>query len=123
MMTNGDKAALRAYSQACRLSAQGGQDAAVSSFFAPDAAINMVHPINGLTGPDACMARFLMPLHAAFQNLVRSDDPARSGSSVGMVTAMQRGLATEDQAWRRVYVPHVLLQMGCDVFAELREAA
>jgi hypothetical protein len=46
-------------------------DAAVRAFFAPDATINLVHPFDVLTGPDAFLATFLDPLRRRFDGLHR----------------------------------------------------
>ncbi|EBA13276.1 nuclear transport factor 2 family protein [Roseobacter sp. CCS2] len=51
----------------------GGHEAAVRTFFAPDAVIHHSHPFNDLAGPDAYINAFLAPLQSAFQGLFRRD--------------------------------------------------
>ena len=46
----------------------------VANFFAPDADINVVHPFNRLTGTDAYLKEFLLPLQHSFEWLYRRDD-------------------------------------------------
>ncbi len=53
-----------------------------SAFLAPDAAVNVVHPLNDMPG-DAYFERFVEPLSHAFQGLYRRDDIVMAGSFEG----------------------------------------
>ena len=46
----------------------------VKNFFAKDAYINVVHPFNQLTGVDAYLNKFFLPLQHSFKGLYRRDD-------------------------------------------------
>ena len=46
----------------------------VKNFFAEDANINVVHPFNQLTGSNAYLEEFLLPLQDSFKGLYRRDD-------------------------------------------------
>ncbi len=84
-----NKAALKAYVDACRLGHAGGAVAATHRFFAEDAVINLVHPLNEIVGPGNYVDRFLGPLKQAFSGLGRSDYIAFGGSfeEAGWVTS------------------------------------
>ncbi len=45
---------------------------AMGAFFAPDAAVNIVHPFNDMAGADV-VSRYLAPLQASFRGLSRTD--------------------------------------------------
>lgn len=68
-----NKAALRAYVEAQRRDDPAAWDAAIGAFFAPDAAINVVHPFNEVAGAEGWRDRVLGALRGAFDHLVRSD--------------------------------------------------
>lgn len=55
----------------------------VRALFAPDAVINVVHPINDCTGSEDYLDRFLAPLAAAFRGLHRRDDIVIAGHFEG----------------------------------------
>jgi hypothetical protein len=74
-----NKRALRQYVEALR-SAHGRGAAAVDTFFAPNAAVHIVHPFNDLTGPTAYQTRFLDPLLSSFDTLIRTDYIAFGGT-------------------------------------------
>ena len=82
-MVSANKAALKAYTEAYRYPASDGFAGAVSAFYAADAAINVVHPFNEIAGASAYVEGFLTPLHAAFENLCRTDYIAFGGSYDG----------------------------------------
>ena len=71
------KSAYFTYSDA--LQHPGGHTAAAKAFFAPDAAINIVHPINEVAGAEAFCTAFLHPLQEAFEGLYRRHDIAMTG--------------------------------------------
>ncbi|MBT5499635.1 MAG: hypothetical protein HOK03_02670, partial [Thiotrichales bacterium] len=54
-----------------------------TSFFAQDADINLVHPFNQLTGADAYLNEFLLPLQHSFKGLYRRDDIFMAGEFEG----------------------------------------
>ena len=56
------------------LSHPGDFSSNAASFFAQDADINVVHPFNQLTGVDAYLNEFLLPLQHSFEELYRRDD-------------------------------------------------
>lgn len=58
-------------------------DAAISTLYAPDAAIHVVHPFNTCTGPDDYITRVITPLRTAFDGLYRRDDILMSGTYDG----------------------------------------
>lgn len=65
------------------LTAAAPPDAALRDFFAADAAINVVHPFNLCTGPEAFLARVLAPLRASFAGLHRRTDLVMGGRFEG----------------------------------------
>jgi hypothetical protein len=69
--------------EAFALTATGSADAAIRAFFAPDAAINVVHPFNLCHGPDALIRRVLAPLRESFVSLHRRTDLAMAGEFDG----------------------------------------
>jgi hypothetical protein len=79
----GPKTLYRPLTEALGLTAPGNPDAAIRAFFAPDAAIHVVHPINLCTGPDALIARLIAPLRAAFAGLHRRTDLVMGGTYEG----------------------------------------
>jgi len=79
----GPRALYRRLSDALALTAAGPPDAAVHAFFAPDAAISVVHPFNLCTGPEALLARVLHPMRAAFAGLHRRSDIVMAGRFEG----------------------------------------
>lgn len=76
-----NKAALRRFVEALRYP-RAGSFAAVETFFAPDARINLVHPFDEVSR-DGFIQRFLTPLCAAFDSLTRTDYIAFGGSFEG----------------------------------------
>ena len=95
---------------------------AINGIFDRDAQINVVHPYNELTGPAEYIDRFLQPLEAAFEHLRRTDYIAFGGDGDGGDWWRREGdLLVEN--WVFVDIPHVLLQMGYDLFANMTEEA
>ena len=95
---------------------------AINGIFDRDAQINVVHPYNELTGPAEYIDRFLQPLEAAFEYLRRTDYVAFGGDGDGGDWWRREGdLLVEN--WVFVDIPHVLLQMGYDLFANMTEEA
>ncbi|MDJ0827073.1 MAG: nuclear transport factor 2 family protein [Rhodobacter sp.] len=80
MPLQADKAALRAYVAAWRLGGSADRAAAVDAFFAPDAAIHVVHPFNALAGPGAYRTQVLDGLARSFAHLFRTDYIAFGGT-------------------------------------------
>ena len=80
-MQSTSKQALRNYVERGRIG--GDLTAAASSFFSPNANINVVHPFNELDGLDAYLEGFLNPLHVGFQHLFRTDYIAFAGEFEG----------------------------------------
>lgn len=56
---------------------------ATRTIFAPDAAINVCHPFNDLTGPEAYLDRFVEPLRRSFDGLYRTDYIVMGGAFEG----------------------------------------
>lgn len=77
------KASYRRLVEALSLTAAAPADAAVRAFFAPDATINVVHPFNACTGPEALLARLLAPLRNSLAGLHRRCDIAMGGRFEG----------------------------------------
>jgi len=75
--------AYRQFVEALSLTAPAPHDAAYRAFFAPDAAINAVHPFNLCVGPDAFLDRVWKPLQASFAGLHRRTDVALAGRFEG----------------------------------------
>jgi len=75
-----NKRQLKSYLEAFSHPDPDAFDAAIRAHFAPGAAINIVHPINDVAGPEAYLARFLHPLATAFQGLHRRDYIVTSGA-------------------------------------------
>lgn len=65
------------------LTAPGMADTALRAFFAPDAAINVVHPFNLCTGPEALIRRVIAPLRDSFAGLHRRTDLVMGGAYEG----------------------------------------
>jgi hypothetical protein len=81
-----------------------------------------VHPYNELTHPAEYIDRFLQPLEAAFEHLRRTDYIAFGGDcDCGDWWCREGDLLIEN--WVFVDIPHVLLQMGYDLFANMTEEA
>ena len=78
-----EKAALKRYVEASRRPASAEAAAAVEEFFAPEAEINVVLPINRVAGAEGLRDAFLRPLAASFDHLWRSDYIAFGGSYEG----------------------------------------
>ena len=78
-----NKSNLRAYCAAYRHPSHDGFAQAANSFFAKEAAINIVHPFNEIAGPDGYIETFLASLHTAFDNLFRTDYIAFGGAYEG----------------------------------------
>lgn len=68
-----NKAALKAYCEAYRYPGTDLFSGAVEHFFDVNADIKIVHPFNDIAGVDQYRKDFLGPLHAAFENLHRTD--------------------------------------------------
>ena len=93
---------------------------AINGIFDREAQINVVHPYNELTGPAEYIDRFLQPLEAAFEHLRRTDYIAFGGDcDCGDWWCREGDLLIEN--WVFVDIPHVLLQMGYDLFANMTE--
>ena len=73
------KPSLRAYSEAQLYPSADGYADAVRAFYAPDAAINVVHPFNDVAGAEAYVTDVLGSLHSAFDGLNRADYIAFGG--------------------------------------------
>ena len=116
-----NKQALRTYIERQRRFG-GDLREAINGLFDRDAQINVVHPYNELTGPAEYIDRFLQPLEAAFEHLRRTDYIAFGGDGDGGDWWRREGdLLVEN--WVFVDIPHVLLQMGYDLFANMTEEA
>ena len=116
-----NKQALRSYIERQRRFG-GDLREAINGIFDRDAQINVVHPYNELTGPAEYIDRFLQPLEAAFEHLCRTDYIAFGGDCDGGDWWRREGdLLVEN--WVFVDIPHVLLQMGYDLFANMTEEA
>ena len=116
-----NKQALRTYIERQRRFG-GDLREAINGIFDRDAQINVVHPYNELTGPAEYIDRFLQPLEAAFEHLRRTDYIAFGGDGDGGDWWRREGdLLIEN--WVFVDIPHVLLQMGYDLFANMTEEA
>ncbi|MGI3185458.1 hypothetical protein [Nioella aestuarii] len=61
----------------------GDFGAALEGFFHPDAAINVVHPLNLCSGRDAYAETLITSLQSAFEGLYRRDDIVMSGDFDG----------------------------------------
>ena len=83
MGLSGNKAALKAYSEAQRYPATPAATRALTDFFADGALINVVHPFNALSGAKAYRAEVLDGLCQSFAHLHRSDYIAFGGSFEG----------------------------------------
>jgi len=116
-----NKQALKSYIE--RQQRSGGDlREAINGIFDRDTQINVVHPYNELTGPAEYIDRFLQPLEAAFEHLRRTDYIAFGGDCDGGNWWRREGdLLIEN--WVFVDIPHVLLQMGYDLFANMTEEA
>jgi len=79
MTTYNNKALLQQYCKAYRSADLSVMTAAAQNFYAPDAAINVVHPFNEQIGADAFIKEFLQPLTHSFENLRRSEYIAIGG--------------------------------------------
>lgn len=99
-MTLALKQKVHAYARA--LATPGAQqDDAVRRLCAPDAALNIVHPINAQTGPEGLILGLLAPLRAAFRGLHRRDDILMSGMYEGQhwVTTHGNYVGRWEQDW------------------------
>jgi len=67
-----DRAFYLKYAEA--LKHPGDFSSKTTGFFAEDANINVVHPFNQLTGSNAYLEEFLLPLQDSFKGLYRRDD-------------------------------------------------
>jgi len=56
---------------------------AISSFFAQDASVNVVHPFNKKEGPESYFTDVIAPLQASFAGLYRRDDIVMAGRFEG----------------------------------------
>jgi len=116
-----NKQALRSYIERQRRFG-GDLRESINGIFDRDAQINVVHPYNELTGPAEYIDRFLQPLEAAFEHLRRTDYIAFGGDcDCGDWWRREGDLLIEN--WVFVDIPHVLLQMGYDLFANMTEEA
>ena len=116
-----NKQALRSYIEKQHRSG-GDLREAINGIFDREAQINVVHPYNELTGPAEYIDRFLQPLEAAFEHLRRTDYIAFGGDGDGGDWWRREGdLLVEN--WVFVDIPHVLLQMGYTLFANMTEEA
>lgn len=80
-MTHPNRQILKSFITA--LSGPGDWSAAADAFFAPDAKINVVHPVNDLVGPKGYLADYIAPLQTAFDMLHRRDYIAIAGEFEG----------------------------------------
>lgn len=78
-----EKKLFRTYCEAWRHPQTDFGAASVSAFFAPNADINVVHPFNAISGGQAYLDQFLIPLHEAFDHLYRTDTIAFAGGGEG----------------------------------------
>ena len=115
-----NKQALRSYIEKQHRS--GDLREAINGIFDRDAQINVVHPYNELTRPAEYIDRFLQPLEAAFEHLRRTDYIAFGGDCDGGDWWRREGNLLIKN-WVFVDIPHVLLQMGYDLFANMTEEA
>jgi len=95
------RASYRRLVDAFALTAAGPPDAAVTDFFAADAAIHVVHPFNRLDGPEALIALLLRPLRASFAGLHRRSDIVMAGRFEGADWVASTGYfaGTFERAW------------------------
>lgn len=75
-----NKHALKSYCQAFHTPNASIALNAVDGFFAPNAVINVVHPLNEMSNPQEYKERFLNPLHASFALLSRNEYIALGGN-------------------------------------------
>jgi len=75
-----NKEALRRYCESYRAANTDSIKHAASSFFSANAKINIVHPFNQLTGPEAYIEAFIKPLAQSFAQLRRAEYIAIGGS-------------------------------------------
>lgn len=73
------KSLYRPVVEAFALTSTTSPAAAIEAFFDPHAVINIVHPWNLCTGPEALITRFLAPLQASFAGLHRRSDLVMGG--------------------------------------------
>ena len=74
-----NKEALQRYCESYRTANSGLVQQAVNLFFATDAIINVVHPFNQLSGPEAYIEQFVKPLDRSFRQLRRTEYIAIGG--------------------------------------------
>ncbi len=75
-----NKLTYKAYLDAFKYPDDEGYLSAVECIFAENANINIVHPFNDMSGPNAYYERFLKPLMDAFEGLYRTDYILMAGS-------------------------------------------
>lgn len=80
-MSTENKSKLAALHDAFRHPSDAAMDVAVERFFAPDAAVNVVHPINDLVGAKGLLDGFLRPMREAFEGLYLRPDILIGGAS------------------------------------------
>ena len=83
MSLGANKETFRNYVEAYRHPREDGFAGAVREFFAPDAAINVVHPFNEIAGAEGYVSDFLTSLQDSFDHLYRSDYIAFAGGFEG----------------------------------------
>jgi hypothetical protein len=80
-MSHANKEALEAFHQALRHPDPVAASDAAKHFFAADAAVNVSHPINDLTGAEGFFSGFLAPLQDSFEGLYLRPDILIGGTS------------------------------------------
>ena len=113
MTTQANKARFRSYCEAYRSPSPDGFAQAIADFFATDAQINVVHPINDVAGPDGYQTDVLQPLLQAFKHLRRSDYIAFGGEMDNAEWVTSTGYYTGkfDQPWLGIQPTGTLMHL------------
>lgn len=94
MQLGQEKSALRAFCEAQTTPWEDSLERASSAFFAEDAQINIVHPINEVVGAQGYISHLIRPLQQAFSLLRRSHYMAFAGEFEGEVWVTSTGYYT-----------------------------
>ena len=120
-MSDTSRSALFSYLDAQKT--PGGFSSAAQAFFAPDAAINVVHPFNDMIGPDAYVEIFANSLESSFENLFRRDYIAAVGEFEGEVWAAATGhyVGHHVKSWLGIPASNALTYLRVGEFHKMRD--
>ena len=120
-MNNFDRTTYLDYASAMRH--PGNFSNAITTFFAQDADINIVHPFNIASGAQAYFRTVIEPLQTSFESLYRRDDIAMTGDFEGTTWVSSTGYYVGQFArdWIGIRATHQLCYLRFGEFHRMED--